>query len=931
MTARRRMRLMRRGGKLAVAVLGVLLLVLLTAVPAFAADRWTDITDMEWAQTYKITADEAASVAEGYPDGSFRPQQDVTRGQFAKMAVDGLGLTTTHPLSPTFSDVPRDHIFYIWVEGGVKAGIISGYSDNTFRPSNTIARQQCNNILGAFLSGRELEACGGIQGALGVYPTLAAWFAAEGEALLGQFADGSAVVDVHRPGTAYLVLRGVVLGSTVGSNKYLMPGSTLTRAQAVAMVVRARSVVFVPSITSLEPAQGPGTGGNEVVIRGTCFVGVTEVRFGSSAVPAANYTVDSPTKITVKRVPAGTGTVRVQVTASAGTTPDSAAAKYTYVGAPAVMGLNPTQGPVGGGNQVVITGANFIGVTAVSFGLNPAVSFTVNSPTQITAVAPAHAAGAVNVQVVAAGGTSANTAADDYLYVSGLAIISLQPAHGPVTGGNQVVINGDGFVGVTEVRFGSVVVPAANYTVDSAGKITVKSVPAGTGTVRVQVTTSAGTTPDSTGAQYTYAAVPTITGLSPNQGPLAGGNEVVITGTNFIGVTAVTFGLNPAVSFTPNSPTQITAVAPAHAAGTVNVQVVAAGGTSADTAADDYRYITGLTVAINQAAGQADPTSTSPINFTVVFSRPVTGFATGDVTLSGTAGGAKVATVTEIAPNDHTTYNVAVTGMTTSGTVVATIGAGVANAADDGSPNMASFSTDNVVTWDVTPPTVTINQAAGQDDPTSASPINFTVVFSKPVTGFTTGDVTLDGTTGATTATVTGSGTTYNVAVSGMTTSGTVIAEIPAGVAQDTAGNLNTPSTSTDNEVTWNKPPTPQKIYGLVVADYLETNPDDGGPIAGAHVTVHSDPGNVLLGQAYTDANGNFTIDMTGVPLGTTVLVQAVADGYRVVGMEGVFDEVDERIEFKKYTSPFSDRRLMYGTGPGFPPPATPWPGLWPD
>ncbi len=58
MTARRRMRLMRRGGKLAVAVLGVLLLVLLTAVPAFAADRWTDITDLEWVQTYKITADE---------------------------------------------------------------------------------------------------------------------------------------------------------------------------------------------------------------------------------------------------------------------------------------------------------------------------------------------------------------------------------------------------------------------------------------------------------------------------------------------------------------------------------------------------------------------------------------------------------------------------------------------------------------------------------------------------------------------------------------------------------------------------------------------------------------------------------------------------------------------------------------------------------
>ena len=41
---------------------------------------------------------------------------------------------------------------------------------------------------------------------------------------------------------------------------------------------------------------------------------------------------------------------------------------------------------------------------------------------------------------------------------------------------------------------------------------------------------------------------------------------------------------------------------------------------------------------IDQAAGQADPTNTSPVNFTVVFSEPVTGFTDTDVTLSGTAG-----------------------------------------------------------------------------------------------------------------------------------------------------------------------------------------------------------------------------------------------------------------------------------------------------
>jgi CSLREA domain-containing protein len=104
---------------------------------------------------------------------------------------------------------------------------------------------------------------------------------------------------------------------------------------------------------------------------------------------------------------------------------------------------------------------------------------------------------------------------------------------------------------------------------------------------------------------------------------------------------------------------------------------------------------------------------------------------------------------------------------------------------------------------DTTPPTVTINQASGQADPTNAGPINFTVVFSESVSNFATGDVTLSGTAGATTATVTGSGTTYNVAVTGMTTNGTVIATINAGVATDAAGNPNTASTSTDNTVTY--------------------------------------------------------------------------------------------------------------------------------
>src|SRR5690606_15313376 len=210
------------------------------------------------------------------------------------------------------------------------------------------------------------------------------------------------------------------------------------------------------------------------------------------------------------------------------------------------------------------------------------------------------------------------------------------------------------------------------------------------------------------------------------------------------------------------------------------------------------------TVTVNQAVGQVDPTDAAPVVFTVVFSEPVTGFETGDVTLGGTAG-ATTAVVTD--SGDGSTFSVAVSGMTQDGTVIASVGAGVAADAA-ANPNVVSTSTDNVVTYDfdegdVTAPSVTVNQAAGQADPTSVSPIVFTVVFSEPVTGFTTADVMLGGTAGATTATISGPGPTYAVVVSGMSGPGTVIVSLSAGGAVDAALNPSTAATSTDNSVTY--------------------------------------------------------------------------------------------------------------------------------
>ncbi len=100
------------------------------------------------------------------------------------------------------------------------------------------------------------------------------------------------------------------------------------------------------------------------------------------------------------------------------------------------------------------------------------------------------------------------------------------------------------------------------------------------------------TSNDSSSTSITVtSAVPTLTNVSPSSGPTAGGTSVTLTGTNFTGATSVTFGGTAASSFTVNGATQITATAPAHAAGAVDIAVTTSAGTSGNTASDDFTYI----------------------------------------------------------------------------------------------------------------------------------------------------------------------------------------------------------------------------------------------------------------------------------------------------------------------------------------------------
>jgi hypothetical protein len=126
----------------------------------------------------------------------------------------------------------------------------------------------------------------------------------------------------------------------------------------------------------------------------------------------------------------------------------------------------------------------------------------------------------------------------------------------------------------------------------------------GTRTVVVQFRNGAGALSANASDSIIVALPPTISSVSPRAGPLGGGQTVTITGTNFIGATAVKFGTTSATNVTVVSATTITVHSPAHAAGLVDVRVTTPSGTSAIATADHYTYEAAPTItAVSPTSG----------------------------------------------------------------------------------------------------------------------------------------------------------------------------------------------------------------------------------------------------------------------------------------------------------------------------------------
>ena len=387
------------------------------------------------------------------------------------------------------------------------------------------------------------------------------------------------------------------------------------------------------------------------------------------------------------------------------------------------------------------------------------------------------------------------------------------PAHG-IVGAWEVTAEGNGAFQTTYQLngiFGTYTVTATDGTNTATTTFT-----DGTKVGSVSVSPMSLTVTQGTAASYTV----TVTrGVVPGSSGRFDATLTVIDASPSIPGVAISFNPQP-VSFvsTDASKTSTLTITTGSLLGTYTFKVKA---TKSD-AAGDYGNSSTVTLIVEQVAADTEaPTVTIDIPDYINIANEA----------------AVPVTITSDEDGDYS-YDISdgVTHITGSGSITSGVAvnlspdlSGLADGAitADASVEDAAGNTGNApqdtATKDTVEPTVTINQATGQADPTNASPINFTVVFNEPVSDFATGDVTLGGSARATTATVTeispNDGTTYNVAVSGMTSYGNVTASIAAGVAQDAATNDNEASTSTDN-IVWYIYPT--KVIAAISAPSVQ-------------------------------------------------------------------------------------------------------------
>ena len=186
----------------------------ITASPSLAQTTFSDVSSNYWAAQFIQQLSQRGVIA-GFPDGSFRPEEPVTRAQFAAMVNKAFQKAQQRqPIS--FADVPSNYWASSAIQQAYTIGFLSGYPGNRFEPNQAIPREQ---VLVALANGLEYSPSGNT------------------ESTLQYFNDASNIASYARSPIAAATERKIVVNYP--NVNFLNPTATATRAQVAAFIYQA--------------------------------------------------------------------------------------------------------------------------------------------------------------------------------------------------------------------------------------------------------------------------------------------------------------------------------------------------------------------------------------------------------------------------------------------------------------------------------------------------------------------------------------------------------------------------------------------------------------------------------------------------------------------------------------------------------------------
>lgn len=158
---------------------------------------------------------------------------------------------------------------------------------------------------------------------------------------------------------------------------------------------------IVSEITTLDPAQGPSSGGNPIIINGCNLMYTEKVSINTINVP---FTMLSNNKLQIIAPPSINTRVQILVYFKNGSYDSKL---YTYIESPIITSLNPSAGPMTGSNTIIITGTGLSSTISIYFGTIPTFNFIVISDYVVQTVVPnLFAKTSILIHVVTSGGSS---------------------------------------------------------------------------------------------------------------------------------------------------------------------------------------------------------------------------------------------------------------------------------------------------------------------------------------------------------------------------------------------------------------------------------------------------------------------------------------------------------------------------------------------